>query len=377
MNVLVDSTALASGHRWRGIGSYVRHLVRGLIESIPDGARFLTLTRGDEIPPSRQLSITAQVPPRWDDLWALYGRRVYRAVANSGSSLYHFTSAEASVRGDGIRTVATVYDLIPLEYSQASLDPRDVWRRAVYRLYLRRLRAADHIIAISRSTADSVVRRLGILADRITVIPLGIDQSESVARAAQKRTTIRTTYALPPRYWLTVTSPNPNKGWPDLLQALGRAQQLGSVIPVVIAGHWLAPHRQRLLEQAEHLGVSSLVHFLGFVPDDDLPALYAAAVGFLFPSHREGFGLPVLEAMAVGTPVITSDDPALRELVDGAGLEFPRGDANALAAQMVLLAGRDDERLRLGRLAAERAGQFTWKRTVDETLSVYRRLAGA
>jgi glycosyltransferase involved in cell wall biosynthesis len=376
VNVLVDSTALASGHRWRGIGSYVRHLVHGLIERIPDGARFLTLGPREEIPPARQLGIAARVPPRWDDLWALYGRRVHRAVAHSGSSLYHFTSAEASLRGDGIKTVATVYDLIPLEYPQASIDPRDVWRLAVYRLYLRRLRAADHIIAISRSTADSVNRRLGIPAERTTVIPLGIDQAECVARAEQKRTTIGSAYAPPARYWLTVTSPNPNKGWPDLLQALARARQRGCVIPAVIAGHWLAPHRERLLGQAQRLGVSDLVQFLGFVPDDDLPALYAQAVGFVFPSHREGFGLPVLEAMAVGTPVITSDDPALRELVDGAGLEFPRGDGDALAAKMVVLADRDDERHRLGRLAGERAARFTWQRTVDQTVAVYRALAG-
>jgi alpha-1,3-rhamnosyl/mannosyltransferase len=323
-----------------------------------------------------QLSIRSSVPPRWDDLWAVYERGLDRVVARSGSTLYHFTSAEASVRGTGIRTLATVYDLIPLEFPRSSLDPRDVWRGAVYRLYLRRLRAADHIIAISQSTADSVVQLLRIPAHRTTVIPLGIDQADYAARAQRKGAMVRSSYQLPDRYWLTVTSPNPNKGWPDLVQALVRAHQLGTVIPLVIAGHWLPPHRRQLLAQADQLGVADLVRFLGFVPDDDLPALYAQALGFIFPSHREGFGLPVLEAMAVGTPVITSDDPALRELVDGAGLEFPRGDPGGLAARMVSLAGPDEERRRLGRLAAERAARFTWDRTVDETLAVYRRLAG-
>jgi glycosyltransferase involved in cell wall biosynthesis len=122
--------------------------------------------------------------------------------------------------------------------------------------------------------------------------------------------------------------------------------------------------------------VSSLVQFLGFVPDDDLPALYAEALGFLFPSHREGFGLPVLEAMAVGTPVIHSDDPALHELVQSAGLEFPRGDPDGLAARMASLARQGEERHRLSRLAAQRAALFTWDRTVDQTLAVYRSLAG-
>jgi glycosyltransferase involved in cell wall biosynthesis len=375
VNVLVDSTALASGHRWRGIGSYVRHLVRGLIQKVPDGARFLTLGQDPDIPPGQQVAIGSRPPPRWDDLWVLYGRSVHRAVVQSGSALYHFTSAEASVRGNRVKTVATVYDLIPLELPRSNRDPRDVWRRAVYRLYLRRLRAADHIIAISQSTADAVGRLLGIPSERTTVVPLGIDQADFVARAEQRRATIRGAYQLPDPYWLTITSPNPNKGWPDLVQALVRARQLGTSIPLVIAGHWLPPHRRQLLERAESLGVSSLVRFLGFVPDDDLPGLYAQAHGFVFPSHREGFGLPVLEAMAVGTPVIHSDDPALHELVSGAGLEFPRGDPDGLVARMVSL-GEDGERRRLGRLAAERAALFTWDRTVDQTLAVYRSLAG-
>ena len=376
MNVLVDSTALASGHRWRGIGSYVRHLVQGLIQRIPDGACFLTLGVDPDIPRAKQVPIRSHVPPRWDDLWALYGRSVHRAVAHSGSALYHFTSAEASVEGNDIKAIATVYDLIPLEFPSSSLDPRDLWRRAVYRLYLRRLRAADHIIAISQTTADAVVRRLGIPPERTSIIPLGIDQADYVARAQRRRATIRGAYHLPDSYWLTITSPNPNKGWPDLVQALVRARKLGTSIPLVIAGHWLPPHRRQLLEQAESLGVSSLVQFLGFVPDADLPALYAEALGFVFPSHREGFGLPVLEAMAVGTPVIHSDDPALRELVQSAGVEFPRGDAASLAARMVSLAEQHEKRRRLSRMAAERAALFTWERTVDQTLAVYRSLAG-
>jgi glycosyltransferase involved in cell wall biosynthesis len=375
VNVLVDSTALASGHRWRGIGSYVRHLVQGLIRTIPDGARFLTLSEDPDIPKVKQLPIRSRVPPRWDDLWALYGRSVHRAVAESGSALYHFTSAEASLEANDIKTVATVYDLIPLEFPRSSLDPRDVWRRAVYRLYLRRLRAADHVIAISQSTADAVVRLLGIPAERTTVILLGIDQADYVARAERRRATIRGDYQLPDSYWLTITSPNPNKGWPDLVQALVRGRESGTEIPVVIAGHWLPLHRRQLLEQAESLGVSSLVQFLGFVPDNDLPALYAEALGFVFPSRREGFGLPVLEAMSVGTPVIHSDDPALRELVKSAGLEFPRGDPDTLAARMVSLAGQDEERHRLGRLGSERAALFTWDRTVEQTLAVYRSVA--
>jgi glycosyltransferase involved in cell wall biosynthesis len=374
VNVLVDATPLASGHRWRGIGNYVRHLAQGL--SRTDGARFLTLTHeGDGIPLARLLPLGARVPPRWDEMWVLYGRRLRRVIADSGSSLYHFTSAEASVAGNGVTTVATVYDLIPLEYGGSSVDPRSAWRRILYRLYLRRLRAAQRLIAISNSTAGALVERLGVPVDRTTVIPLGIDQANYVERADRRRGAIRAAYGLPSTYWLTVTSPNPNKGWPDLLEALVRARQSGTIAALVIAGHWLPEHRRQLVGAADRLGVASQVRFLGFVPDDDLPALYAEALAFVFPSRREGFGLPVLEAMAVGTPVIVSDDPALHELVGGAGLEFPRGDAAALAERMQSLSADLELRSNLGERATRRAASFTWQRTIDETLAVYRSIS--
>ena len=375
MTVLVDATALASGHRWRGIGTYVRHLISGLVERMPDEARFLTIgPPPDGTPGASIVPAARRVPLRWDDLWALYGRRVHRAIAGSDPSLYHFTSAEASIAGNGLKTLATVYDLIPLETTRRSVDPRNAWRRILYDIYLQRLRSAHHLIAISHSTARSLSERLLIPAQRISVIPLGIDQPRYVERARRGHATVRSAYQLPASYWLTVTSPNPNKGWPDLLQALARNHQLGSATALVITGYWLPSHRRQLLEQANRLGVASLIRFLGFVPDDDLPALYAQALGFVFPSHREGFGLPVLEAMAVGTPVIVSDDPALHELVGDAGLEFPRGDTAALAERMRSLADNAQERARLAQAAARRAAEFTWERTVDMTMSLYRSL---
>ena len=375
MNVLIDATPLESGHRQRGIGAYVRHLVAGIAAALPGETRFLTLGgAGDAIPRDRAVALTSGVPYRWTDLWPLEARSLSRLVRQRGFGAFHFTSAETSTMPDGFNTVATVYDLIPYE-SRASLplDPRRLWRdRFLYDRYLHALRAADRVIAISQSTAAAVMQHLAIAAERVTVIPLGIDADAYRARALLERDTVRQRLRLPERYWLTVTSPNPNKGWPDILHALALAKD---PIPVAIAGHWLPKQRRRLQALATRLGIDPLVLFLGHVPDALLPALYMEALSFVFASHREGFGLPVLEAMAVGTPAIVADDPAVMELAGSAAVSFPRGDVAVLADRMATLARDAELRLRLGTLGRERSAGYTWERTVSQTIAVYRALA--
>jgi alpha-1,3-rhamnosyl/mannosyltransferase len=378
-SVLVDATPLTSGHRFRGIGQYVRHLVRGVAERMPEGAYFLTLEdRLEDVPPARVVPVRSRIRLHFDEYWVLYSAAVRRAVEGSGCPVYHFTSAEASLMPGQGRTVATVYDLIPLETARRpTVDPKTLWRNILYKLYVRRLRAASHIIAISRATARAVVERLGIPDDRVSVVPLGIDHDEYRSRAGQRRAAVRDAYGLPERYWFTVTSPNPNKGWPDLVQALARMGNARPSIPVVIAGYWHPEQRRQLLNAAESLRVSDGVRFLGYVPEEDLAALYAEALGFVFPSRREGFGLPVLEAMAVGTPVVVSDDPALLELTGETALTFPRGDVAALADCLQQLASDGQARSALQRRGAERAAGFTWERTIDQTLAVYRAVASS
>lgn len=372
--MLIDATPLTSGHRFRGIGQYVRHLAGGVAERMPEASRFLAL--GNQlagIPDAQVVPVRSRLRLHWDEFWVLYSGAVRRAVEGSGCSVYHFTSAEASLLRYQGRTMATVYDLIPLESHRPwSLDPKTVWRYSLYRLYLRRLRAASHIIAISHATARAVVERLGIPSQRVSVIPLGIERDHYRAGAAQRGAAVRDAYRLPERYWFTVTSPNPNKGWPDLVRALARRGEARQSIPLMIAGYWHPEQRRRLLAEAGSLGVSDLVRFLGYVPEDDLAALYAQAFAFVFPSRREGFGLPVLEAMALGTPVIASDDPALRELTGDAALTFPRGDVAALADRLAQLSGDGATRSGLGRRGAERSAEFSWERTIDQTLAVYR-----
>lgn len=373
----MDATPLASGHRQRGIGTYVRHLVQGIAAALPKEAHFLTLGPAiDTIPRDRAVPLAARVPNRWTDLWPWQARSLSRLIRQAGIATFHFTSAETSTKPRGFKTVATVYDLIPYESRPSiTLDPRLLWRdRFLYDRYLDSLRAADHVIAISESTASAVRQHLAIPADRVSVIPLGIEADAYRARALRERDSVRGRFGLPERYWLTVTSPNPNKGWPDILQALA-INKATPQIPLAIAGYWLPRQRAELDALAGRLGIDHNVRFLGHVSDELLPALYGEALGFIFASHREGFGLPVLEAFAVGTPAIVSDDPAVLEVAGSAAMTFPRGDVAALADRMTTIAADAELRQRLSALGQEGSAAYTWERTVAQTIEVYRALA--
>jgi glycosyltransferase involved in cell wall biosynthesis len=376
MKVLVDATPLASGHRWRGIGRYVRHLVRGVAERLPPDSDFLTIGREpDSVPSGRAVSLSSSLPPRWKDFWPFYTRSLPALVTSRGYSIYHFTSAETSTAQNGFKKVATVYDLIPFDSGRPrSLHPLDHWRYNLYMLYLRNLAAADHIIAISESTSRDLQERLSIPLSRITVIPLGIDREDYTARADRMRGSLRLELGLPKEYWLTITSPNPNKGWRDAIKGLSLARASGLEIPLAIAGYWLPKQRQALMKVEARLGVSDLIHFLGYVDDGYLPALYSASLGFLFASLREGFGLPVLEAMALGAPAIVSDEPAVIELVGPAALSFPRGRPESLSEQMVRLASDATLRARLRAAGLDRSARYNWGTMVDRTVAVYRTL---
>ena len=318
------------------------------------------------------MSLAAAEPRWWPELWPLHTRSVRDRIRRRGSELYHFTSAEASVGAGDVKTVATVYDLIPLQTGFGrSADPRQRWRAALYRRYLQHLRAANRLIAISAATATALSAELRIPRERIDVIPLGIDAVEWRRRAQQAGPTLDTRYPLPERFWLSVTSPNPNKGWQDLVRALAIARGLGLTIPMVIAGYWMPDQRRQLMTLATTLGIQDQVRFLGYVEDDVLPALYARALGFVFPSRREGFGLPVLEAMASGIPLIVSDEPAVFELAHGIAAVFPVGDPAGLAERMVQLAGDAPLRSRLAVQGLERSAEYSWARTVDQTVRVY------
>jgi glycosyltransferase involved in cell wall biosynthesis len=186
---------------------------------------------------------------------------------------------------------------------------------------------------------------------------------------------VRATYGLAERFILYVGTIEPRKNLPMLIEAFAERRKCGDLPhQLVCAGPygWLCDDVERLIER---LGLTDAIQITGYVPFGDLPAIYSLAEMFVFPSVYEGFGLPVVEAMACGTPVITADVSALAEVGGGAVAHVPSLDTAALGDELVMLARDAARREHLSALGRERARTFSWQRAARETLAVYRHAA--
>jgi glycosyltransferase involved in cell wall biosynthesis len=235
-------------------------------------------------------------------------------------------------------------------------------------------RVADAVIVPSQAVRADVVRILGLPSERVFAIPEAAGpafrpQDASAIEAVRRR------YGLDGPFVLSVGSLEPGKNRERLLQAFARMRARGLEHMLVVAGQraWRYEGDEPL---AQRLGLAGSVRFLGHVPQADLPALYSAADLFAFPSLYEGFGLPALEAMACGTPVVASNVSAVPEVVGDAALQVSPLDVEALAGAMERVLR--DERLRadLRERGLKRAARFSWEETARRTAEVYKWAAG-
>ena len=286
----------------------------------------------------------------------------------------------------GVPTVLTLYDLIPLLMPEQSSGRGRLLARWANVLALRTTRVA---LAISEATRRDYLAHFRVPAERIVTAPLAADPAfrpqPDAAIAA-----LRARLALPERYVLYLGSNKPHKNLVGLVEAWKIADQqidesASQQVPdhvsrftlhasrLVIAGAWDERYpeaRQRVAE----LELGDSVTFLGPVAGADLPALYAGAELFVFPSLYEGFGFPVLEAMACGTPVICSNVSSLPEVAGSAALQVDPRDTDALAAAMDRVLGDAALRHEMRRAGLAQAGRFSWTRTAQQTLAAYRRV---
>ncbi|MBI2861947.1 MAG: glycosyltransferase family 4 protein [Chloroflexi bacterium] len=228
---------------------------------------------------------------------------------------------------------------------------------------------AKKVIADSEATKQDLVRRYGVRAEKIAVVPLGVEESfrpvpEEEAAAVARR------YRLGESFILFVGTLQPRKNVTRLIQAMALLVQEGKRPPtlaLVGKGSWASPQFFRWVER---LKVEGYVRFLGFVPRDDLPALLSRCAVFVYPSLYEGFGLPVLEAMACGAPVITSNVSSLPEVAGDAAVLIDPLNLGELADAIWALWGDSAKREALRQRGVARAAQFTWNRTARGVLAV-------
>jgi len=288
------------------------------------------------------------------------------------ASLYHSTYYLMPYRA-GVPTALTVYDLIPLRCS-SSLSPK---ARLFFRLAHRlAVSAATRIIAISRATQDDLLAHYKIPAGRISVINLGVSAHFRPA-SSEAVNAVRAKHSLPANFALYVGINKPHKNLVRLVDAwrqISDRKPAGGAV-LVIAGHWDRRYEEvpDMIRQAE---LQASVRVLGPVAPIDLPPLYSAARLFVFPSLYEGFGLPVLESMACGTPVACSDIRALREVGGDAVAYFNPLDVTRVGEVVETVLADPDRQRRLSEAGLERAAGFTWQRTAQQTLDLYRDLVG-
>jgi glycosyltransferase involved in cell wall biosynthesis len=362
MRLGVDGRELRPGVR-TGIRRYVVEVLRAAsgrgLPCIVYGDRG---TRLDTAPPGVTLSVLDAAFTQWWDQVALPA-----ALARDGVAVLLSPYYKVPLRAP-CPVVATIHDLFFIGYPGRPRPLYDATMTALARLYARRARA---IVTDSEASRRAIVERLGVPAARVTAIPVGLGPE---FRPGPPTAAQRERYGLGPRYALYVGNFMPHKNLPRLLRAWAALPAaLRATHRLVLAGGDRA-RRPALEAAAAALGAE--VVFPGLVDDADLPALYGGAAAVVLPSLEEGFGLPALEAMACGAPVVASRAGALPEVVGDAGVLVDATDERALTAALADVLGADGRRQALARQGLARAAAFTAERTAGRVVDLLTAVAG-
>ena len=274
------------------------------------------------------------------------------------------------------RKIVTVHDLAFLFYPDAALPSLHHYLNVVVP---RSVARADHLLADSHHTARDLEHEWSVPPEKITVVQGAVDHAHfRPVQAASALAAVKARYNLGERpYILGLSKLEPRKNFTRLIQAFHQArQEAGLPHRLVIGGGrgWLY---ESIFATVQTLGLEDDVIFPGFIEDADLPALYSGAEFFAYPSLYEGFGLPIVEALACGTPVLTADNSCLPEAGGDAALYVNAEDVQSIAAGIVKLATNADLRESLGAAGLAQAAQFTWERSARQMLSAYGRVLAA
>ncbi len=373
MRIAIDATSVPS--KPAGAGVYAIELVRAMMRrDAHDGNAVFARGRWfDEAAADRRNWRIESVGASSREARLLWEQtRLPGALARLGIDVLHSTHHTLPLRPMRARRVVTIHDVTFFRMPERYPPARRVYMQTMTRLAAR---VADAIIVPSNVVRDDLARALRVDPAKITVV------YEAAAEryrpmAADACAPIRARYGVEAPYVLSVGSREPGKNRERLIRAMRELRDEGVDRRLLIVGQpaWTHEGEEALVDE---LGMRDRVIFAGYVADDDLQALYSAADAFAFPSLYEGFGLPVLEAMACGAPVVTSNVSATAEVAgDGAVLVDPVSVASIRDGLRRVLT---EEPLRrdLARSGLARAAQFSWRRAADETYAVYERVMRA
>lgn len=373
MRVCLDITpALEEG---AGVGRYARELALAL-HALPDGPEVVLVHARQSLEnlPHDLKDLQRVEIPLGERTWhalLLTGQKLPSAWTGNlrGCQLFHGTNVLAPHLPQP--TVITIHDLSILRYPQHY--------SVLQRLHLqwalpRMVRSAAAIIAVSEATKRDLIEHLNVPPDRVHVVPNGVDHRRFHPRhRPEARQRAGLMLGIEPPYILALSTLEPRKNLPTLLRAYAR---LGRDVPKLVLAGARGWGEGPLFELVKELGLQDRVRFTGYVPEAVLPDLYAGARLFVYPSLSEGFGLPVLEALACAAPVVTGNSSSLPEVAGDAALLVDASSASELTRAMRQVLESKKLRDELRAKGPKQAAKFSWERTAQQTLAVYESVLG-
>lgn len=361
------------GYRRAGVSQYTEQVVRHFMATVPYSDDTLTVFAGPSRPPiGYVLGGVRWIPSRLPTGHApgrILWEQIVAPVASARAALdVLFCPVNVVPLACPVPSVVTVHDLAFLAYPTAFHVAKRRYLTTMTRLSVHR---AHRVIAVSAHTRDDLVHHFGVRPERIAVIPNAADERYRPADDPATVARFKAEHHLPDRFILFVGTLEPRKNLRRLIEAFALFSDAEADVRLVIVGAsgWLTSDLAPLVQAH---GLSDRITFTGYVPDDDLPRWYQAATVFCYPSLYEGFGLPVLEAMACGTPVVTSRTSSLPEIAGDAALLIDPTDVDGIARALRTVLAGDARRQQMSAAGIARSRLYAWERTAADTLDVIR-----
>lgn len=373
LNIAIDYTAALK--QSGGIGRYTRGLITTLAE-LDHTHRYLLLSTPDA--PQHDLNNFDRypnfhrgvypLPERWMTIgWHRFFLPIPVEWFSGAIDLYHSPNFILPPTRRA-KTLLTVHDLSFIRHPQGAVD---TLRRWLNKVVPRSLAQADHVLADSESTKQDLIELFQVDPARITVVGAGVDQRFQPIIEPNQRELVRKRCHLPAeeKFILGLGTLEPRKNFTGLIEAYSASPVRESHHLVIAGGKgWLYDD---IFKAAAVSPVADRIHLIGFVADDDLPTLYSLADIFAYPSHYEGFGIPVIEAMACGTPVVCADNSSLPEVAGQAAWQVPATDRGALAEALFQVATDQPFREQAIEEGFKQAQKFNWLAATERLLGVY------
>ncbi|HKQ70757.1 MAG TPA: glycosyltransferase family 1 protein [Polyangiaceae bacterium] len=387
--LLLDLTPLDTPAGPRGIGRYIRELAEGLSALSDEELGGIEVVGLTSLSWSGEYQLTGDVasyrgnpalaaPTERDYYRWAYRQRfaLWRAAQRAGVQAVHICDPHATpmfLGTTGCRRIVTCHDLVPTRFPERYFGPKDGGVFVGRQIEKRRYRSADLVVAISDATRDDVRSLLGVPEERVVRVHNGVDVERWASEPTLSRKAVLDRFGVTGRkFVLYVGGSDWRKNVEGMMAGLAHARAHGIDLDLVWAGHLQEGHIAGVDAEARKFGVSTSVRRLGFVKDDELAVLYRAARAHLLLSRCEGFGLTVVEAMAAGCPVVTTEGGALGEVAGDAALRVDPEDRTAIGEAIVRVCRDDDLHADLARRGRERAPRFSRHAQARAMARVYR-----